>query len=187
MPQPAVFQMFYPILSGTHSRIVMQHAIDALTESKIKKCQDIFGPHVLSESDTSRKAIQPEHFACPMVNPITGETISSYKNLMNDPAMSETWQTAFGKDFGGISHGDNNTGQKGTNAMFVMTYDKIHHVLATGQKFTYSNPVIDYQPQKEDTNPDLHHSWWQFNHLCIKPLSPFCRLRHGTIALEQCY
>jgi hypothetical protein len=37
-----------------------------------------------------------------MVHPITGKTISSYKKLMNDPAMAETWQPAFGKDFGGI-------------------------------------------------------------------------------------
>jgi hypothetical protein len=69
---------------------------------------------------------------------------------MNDPAMVETWQTAFGKDFGGTLQGVNKTGQKGTNAMFVMSHSKIQHVLATGRKFTYGNPVIDYQPQKED-------------------------------------
>jgi hypothetical protein len=85
-----------------------------------------------------------------MVHPITGETISSYKILMNNPAMAETWQTAFGKDFRGTLQGDNKTGQKGMNAMFIMTHEKIRHVLATGQKFTYGNPVVDYQPQKED-------------------------------------
>ncbi len=39
-------------------------------------------------------------------------------------------------------------GQKGMNAMFVMMHDKIRHVLTTGQKFTYGNPVINYRPQK---------------------------------------
>jgi hypothetical protein len=34
--------------------------------------------------------------------------------------------------------------------MFIMTHDKICHVLATGQKVTYGNLVVDYQPQKED-------------------------------------
>ncbi len=63
---------------------------------------------------------------------------------MNDPATTETWQTAFGKDFGGMSQGDNKTGQKGMNAMFVMTHDKIRHVLAARKKFTYGNPVVDY-------------------------------------------
>jgi hypothetical protein len=49
----------------------------------------------------------------PMVNPITGETISSYKWPMKDPTTAETWQTVFGKDFGGIAQGNQKTGQKG--------------------------------------------------------------------------
>ncbi len=56
-----------------------------------------------------------------MVHPVTREMISSYKKLMNDPATAEVWQTAVGKDFGGMAQGDNKTGQKGTDAMFVMT------------------------------------------------------------------
>ncbi len=69
-----------------------------------------------------------EHFA----NPIMGETISSYKKLMNDPASAEIWQTAFGKDFGGMAQGDNKMGQKGTNTMFVMTHDEIQQAVAAG-------------------------------------------------------
>jgi hypothetical protein len=65
-----------------------------------------------------------------MVHPVTGRTISSYKKLMNDPATAEVWQTAFGKDFGGMAQGCNKTGAKGTNAMFVMTHDEIRHALA---------------------------------------------------------
>jgi hypothetical protein len=73
-----------------------------------------------------------EHFASPMVHPIMGETISSYKKLMNDPAMAEIWQTAFGKDFGGMAQGDNKMAQKGTNTMFVMTHDEIQQAVAAG-------------------------------------------------------
>ncbi len=58
---------------------------------------------------------------------------------MNDPATAEVWQTAFGKDFGGMCQGDNKTGQKGTNAMFVMTHDKITHVLRAKRVFTYED------------------------------------------------
>ncbi len=61
-----------------------------------------------------------KHYAMPMIHPVTGEIISSYKRLMNYPATAEVWMTAFGKDFGGMSQGDNKMGQKGTNAMFVM-------------------------------------------------------------------
>ncbi len=69
---------------------------------------------------------------------------------MHDPATAETWQTAFGKDFGGMAQGDSKTGQKGTNAMFVMTHDKNKYVLREGKKFTYGNPVVDYHPQKDN-------------------------------------
>jgi hypothetical protein len=85
-----------------------------------------------------------------MVHPVTRETISSYKKLMHDPATAEIWQTAFGKDFGGMAQGDIKMGQKGTYAMFVMTHDKIKHILWQGKKITYRNPVVNYRPQKED-------------------------------------
>jgi hypothetical protein len=56
------------------------------------------------------------HFASPMVHPKTGETITSYKRLMNDPDTAEIWLTAFGKDFGRMARGDEKTEQTGTNS-----------------------------------------------------------------------
>jgi hypothetical protein len=91
-----------------------------------------------------------EHYANPMVHPVTGRIISSYKKLMHDPATAEVWQTAFRKDLGDMAQGCNKTGQKGTNAMFVMTHDKIRHALAAKKFFTYANPVVNYCPQKDD-------------------------------------
>jgi hypothetical protein len=41
-----------------------------------------------------------EHYAMPMIHPVTGKSISSYKYLMNDPATADTWMTAFSKNFG---------------------------------------------------------------------------------------
>ena len=70
-----------------------------------------------------------EHYTNSMVYPVMGCTIISYKKLMHNPAMAEIWQTAFGKDFGGKAQGCNKTGQKGTNAMFIMTHDEIMHAL----------------------------------------------------------
>jgi hypothetical protein len=49
-----------------------------------------------------------------------------------------------------MAQGDNKTGQKGTNAMFLMRREDIAHALAAGKFFTYANPVVDYCPQKED-------------------------------------
>ena len=55
---------------------------------------------------------------------------------MHDPTTAETWQTAFGKDFSGLAQGDNKMGQKGTNAVFVMTHIDIKRVLRMKKKFT---------------------------------------------------
>ncbi len=65
----------------------------------------------------SKMPINYEHYACPMVHPITGQSISSYKKLMHDPATAEVWQTVFGRDFGGMAQGDNKMTQKSTNTI----------------------------------------------------------------------
>jgi hypothetical protein len=105
---------------------------------------------VLMESNNSVQNFA--HFASPMVHPTTGETISSYKWLMNDPETAKVWQTAFGKDFGRMAQGDNKTGQKGTNSVFVMTHNELAIAKAAGHKWTYARIVVNYRPQKEDPN-----------------------------------
>ena len=87
-----------------------------------------------------------------MVHPTMGETMSSYKRLMNDSETVKVWQTAFGKDFGRMAQGENKTGQKGTNSVFIMTHKEIDIAKATGHKWTYVRVVVDYRPQKEDAN-----------------------------------
>jgi hypothetical protein len=57
-----------------------------------------------------------------MVHPIICKTISSYKQLMKDPTTAETWQTAFGKDFGGMAQGGQKIGQTETNSIFVIVF-----------------------------------------------------------------
>jgi hypothetical protein len=129
-----------------------QQAINVLTIRELATADTIFTPRALLPFTGKQNTPFFEHYASPMVHPVTGKMISSYKKLMNDPATAEIWQTAFGKDFGGMAQGCNKTGQKGTNAMFVMTRNEIAHALAAGTKFTYANPVFDYRPHKEDPN-----------------------------------
>jgi hypothetical protein len=91
----------------------------------------------------AKMPIEIEYYANPMVHPITGCIISSFKTLMHDLVTAEVWQTALGKDFGGMAQGCNKTGQK-VNTMFGMTHDEIRHALAAKKFFTYANPVVDY-------------------------------------------
>ncbi len=48
---------------------------------------------------------------------------------MLNPETAEVWQTAFGSDFRCMAQGDK-TGQKGMNAMFVMSHNEIAHAKA---------------------------------------------------------
>jgi hypothetical protein len=136
------------IPSGAQQRVVRRHAINILTLKEQASFDTIHTLHALMKHAKMR--VDMEHYANPMVHPVTGHTISSYKKLMHDPTTAEVWQTAFGKDFGGMVQGCNKTGQKGTNAMFVMTHGEIRHALANKKFFTYANPVVDYRPQKDE-------------------------------------
>jgi hypothetical protein len=68
---------------------------------------------------------------------------------MHDPATSEVWQAAFGKDFGGMVQGVEKTGQKGTNLIFVITHDEIKRI-PSDHTVTYAWVVINFCSQKVD-------------------------------------
>ncbi len=141
-----------PIPSLARQRLVTRQALNVMTIQEQVATNAAFTPTALTPRGMTHRPMKFEHYANPMVHPITGETISSYKKMMHVPANAEVWQTAFGKDFGGMCQGDNKTGQKGTNAMFVMTHDEIAHALRAKRIFTYGNPVVDHRTQKEDPN-----------------------------------
>ena len=109
-----------------------------------------FTPRHLAMMPDTNDVPNYAYYASPMVHLVTGEMITSYKRLMHDPTTAETWQTAFGRDFGGMAQGDNKIGQKGTDSIFVMKHGKIAMAKKEGKKFTYARIVVDYRPQKED-------------------------------------
>ncbi len=111
-----------------------------------------YTPRIFRNAAPPLSHVNFEHYVNPMVHSMMGKTISSYRKLMNNPATMEVWQMAFGKDFGDMAQGNNKTRQKGTNAIFVMTHNKIAHAYCKKKFFTFANPVVDYQPQKDDPN-----------------------------------
>jgi hypothetical protein len=143
---------YIPIPWGVRQRIVSRQAINVLTIHEEANTNTKFTLQCLIKHVKKGLPVMFVHFANPMVHPITGITISSYKKLMNDPATAKVWQTAFGKEFGGMAQGDNKMGQKGTNAIFVMKHDKLTQILWAGKKITFANPVVNHRPQKEDPN-----------------------------------
>ena len=128
--------------------VISQQAMNFLTDKVWNNLPQHFTPTNLRPKEDATAA-NLEHFAMPMIHPTTGETISSYKKLMNDPDTMEIWQTAFGKDFGGMAQGHNKTGKEGTNTIFVMTHAEIL-LIPADRTITYARAVVDFCPQKAD-------------------------------------
>ena len=139
-----------PVQCNAQNYIVSTQAINALVMLEQCTPSTIFTPRSLESGRTFQPIHDLKHFANPMVHPVTGETISSYRKAMQDPAIAEVWKTAFGKEFGGLAQGDNKTKTKGTDAIFVMTHDDIQRL--KGKAYTYAQVVMDFRPQKEDPN-----------------------------------
>ena len=70
-----------------------------------------------------------QHFCMPVIHPVTGEHITNYMKLKNDPVTAPTWERFFGKEFGSLRQGDNLTGEKGTNTVRAMTHMEITQIL----------------------------------------------------------
>jgi hypothetical protein len=50
-------------------------------------------------------AVDIEHFCVPVVHPKTGEVITKYRKLANDPdpEIRQTWRHGLGKEFGNMA------------------------------------------------------------------------------------
>jgi len=142
----------YPMPGGicANAKLISQHALNALRMKEALYAPQVFEQRNYEHHNFVENVPNYTHFPSPMVHPMTGETISSYKRHMHDTATAEVWQKAFGKDFGGMAQSDDKTGQKGTNSIFVMTHATIKQAYADKVTFTYAKIVVDSQPQKED-------------------------------------
>ncbi len=145
--------MSFPWLGNI--RIISQEAINHLLMEDLHNGTTIFTPFKLMPPWAA--AINFEHFAMPMIHPATGETITSYRKLMNNQATWVTWITVFGKDFGSMCQGDNKTGRKGMATMFVMTPADISNI-PTDQTVAYANVVVNHCPPKRRSQSNSYYS-----------------------------
>ena len=67
-----------------------------------------------------------QEFCGGVVHPITKETITSYKKLVNNPHLKQVWTKAMCKELGNIAQGYGD--QKGTNTVQFLTHADIAHV-----------------------------------------------------------
>ena len=94
-----------------------------------------------------------EHFCAPVVHPTTGEVTTKYAKLANDPdaALRKTWRNAMGKELGNMAQGDEKTGTKGMDAIFVLNHEQIWRI-PRHKTVTYARLVVDFRLQKNNPN-----------------------------------
>ena len=140
--------------------IISQEVINLLTT---QSCQDEYNAwipnthHFINSYPTSTNSnyscydANIEHFCAPIVHPVTRETISSYKKLARNPVTQDTWMTSLEKEFGNIAQGDLKTGEKGTNCVFVMTYNQIKTFLQISSSHMHASSLITGHKKKTQT------------------------------------
>jgi hypothetical protein len=154
LPQ-MIAKVCFALIAGClrNHNIISQQALNFLTNEVWNNSAPSYTPKNLRPKDNVTAA-NLEHLAVPMIHPMTGETITSCEKMMNNPAMMEIWQTAFGKDFGSMAQGDNKMGQHGTNSIFVMTHTEILPI-PVDCTITYARVIVNFCPQKLDP----HQIW----------------------------
>jgi hypothetical protein len=112
LPKPYLKPRHAPNASRSlQHNIISQQALHLLANNVCYNSNPNFTPRNLRPQDQTH-ATNLEHLAMPMIHPKTGETITSYKKLMHNPTTRDIWQTAFGKDFGGMHKGTTKQGNK---------------------------------------------------------------------------
>jgi hypothetical protein len=92
-----------------------------------------------------------EHFASPVIHPVTGASITRHQKLAKDPLLRDTWTTAFGKEFGNLAQGNKHTNTQGTDSIFILSHTKIKQI-PCDRAVTYANIVVNYRPHKSNPN-----------------------------------
>ena len=103
----------------------------------------------MKRTTTSYHPLGPEEVANGVVHPVTKETITKYKTLINDPLLRDVWSKAMCKELGRLCQGYGDT--EGTSTMQFLDKEEISNI-PRDRVVTYARIVVDYRQQKKDPN-----------------------------------
>lgn len=154
-PTQVAFEEIQPIPSTPPHTRVQQHRIisqDALlaycgATMMETHTKNLWRPTQLEHAPTE----DIMYYCAPVTHPITGKAMRKYAEVIKCEELRETWETAFGKEFGGLAQGDDRTGQKGTDTVIILDHDQIKNIPAD-RVVTYASIATDYREQKDDPN-----------------------------------
>ena len=95
-----------------------------------------------------------EEYCNGVVHPITKETLTNYKKVIQCPELRDVWMKAMCKELGNIAQGYSDgekINEKGTNTVRFLTHEEIK-AIPKDRTVTYARIVVDYRAQKDDPN-----------------------------------
>lgn len=151
-PIITVTKEFHPTPNFRGGNIISQEAVNLITQ-ETWRAPEIYAPRKFHQRNTksNNASLNIEQFCMPAIHPITKESITSYKKLVEDPITKEIWSIGFGKEFGNMAQGDDYTKTPGTDSIFVIAPENIKNI-PKDRVITYARIVVDFRPQKPDPN-----------------------------------
>ena len=147
---------FHDSAQRSYSKMIeiVQLAEDYLKQNKITKLDtsgqvnvNSFALEELRKTTINATPATLEKVANGVVHPVTKETITKYKKLIEDPLLRETWAKAMCKELGRLCQGFGET--EGTDTMRFLDLEGIKNI-PKDRVVTYTQIVVDYRPQKAD-------------------------------------
>jgi hypothetical protein len=89
-----------------------------------------------AESQWTGPIIDIEEYCYGIVHPVTKQTITHYRKLMNDPHLKNLWLPAMSKEIHCLAQGKPGV-TKATNTIFFLTHSEIRHI-PSNQTVTYA-------------------------------------------------
>ena len=83
------------------------------------------------------------------MHPVTKETITKYKTLIEDLLLKDKWNKAMCVELGRLAQGYQDI--PGTNTIKFMTHEEIKNI-PTDRTVTYARIVVDHPAHKDDPN-----------------------------------
>ena len=110
----------------------------------------------------SKIDVDPEYVANGVVYPVTKETITKYKKLIDDPLLRDIWLEAMCRELGRLAQGYADV--KWTNTVRFMSLDEIKNI-PKDRVITHARTFVDYWQQQKRSKPREDHNRREFDFL----------------------
>ena len=130
------------IISPRAPAIISQQTLYSYLDNAVFDTPEWSIPNnLMNEELPTTPQIYLEEYANRVVHPVTKETITKYKTLIEDPLLKDKWKKAMYVELGRLTKGYQDI--PGTNTIKFMTHEETKNI-PTDRIVTYARIVVDH-------------------------------------------